>query len=114
MQEHQVNLCDLEITSSHGEILSPPEVAMLASFRCTSKCNSLSVQHTSASGAVVLGGMEDGSLVRLRMSLPSLPGASPSAICLTEGDFEETDLVAFSKPHAGPCTCVSAAERTLK
>lgn len=59
---------------------------------------------TLATGeTVAVAGSAEGCLCRLRMQVPGVPGALPSAIQLQGGqDFEEACLTPWLSPHTGP------------
>lgn len=96
--------------------MASPEVSTLSSFVTRSCCSSVDVgkrtPSVQGSGTVIVAGSQDGSLYRMRLTLPSVPGSSPSAIRFQGGDFDEAELLPFSRPHSAPCTSVSVHENS--
>eukprot|EP00890_Picochlorum_soloecismus_P001225 jgi/Picsp_1/2102/NSC_05567-R1_nucleoporin 43kda len=106
-QEYQTSLYGLEVRRKHGCIIETPQLSLLASFQTASRCHALDVEQCSSDSAILVAGSSDGSLYRLRLQIPSLPGSLPSDIRLKEQDFQETELLPFVKPHSSCCTSVS-------
>ena len=99
VREHQLNLMNLNVQKLFGEIDDVPEVSLLSSFTVPRAVASLDVSQETRGSTMVVAGGDDGALYRLRLTLPTAPGSSPSAIRLDTADFGETDLLEFCRPH---------------
>lgn len=101
-------LSSISLQKKGGDVLGVPQLESLASFETQALCTSLDVHHDPVtSSVVVVAGLDDGTLVRLRMNVPTLPGSSPSAIRLQNGDFVDTQLLTWARPHRHTCSSVS-------
>lgn len=99
VREHQLNLVNLNVQKLLGEIDEVPEVSLLSSFSVPRAVTSLDVAQETRGSTVVVAGGDNGALYRLKLSLPTAPGSSPSAIRLDTADIGETDLLEFCRPH---------------
>ncbi|KAI8102130.1 hypothetical protein M9435_005736 [Picochlorum sp. BPE23] len=113
-KEYQLSLCNLCVEKKYGDIIAPPDVSVLASFQTPGCCSTVDVarsnQSFQGSSDVIVAGSKHGHLHRLRLTVPNVPGSCPSAIRLREGDFDDTVLTSFARPHRGPCTSVSVQD----
>lgn len=99
VREHQLNLMNLNVQKLFGEIDDVPEVSLLSSFTVPRAVASLNVSQETRGSTIVVAGGDDGALYRLKLTLPTAPGSSPSAIRLDTADIGETDLLEFCRPH---------------
>jgi WD40 repeat protein len=99
VREHQLNLMNLNVQKLFGEIDDVPEVSLLSSFTVPRAVVSLDVSQETRGSTMAVAGGDDGALYRLKLSLPTAPGSSPSAIRLDTADIGETDLLEFCRPH---------------
>ena len=114
VQEYQMNLCNFRVEKKIGGILGTPDLSLLSTFVCPSRCTTVDVgkQSKSLHGecSMIVAGSADGHLYRMKLTLPTIPGSSPSAIRLDSADFVDTDLLVFAKPHRGCCSSVAVHE----
>ena len=99
VREHQLNLMNLNVQKLLGEIDDVPELSLLSSFTTPRAVTSLDVPQETRGSTIVVAGGEDGALYRLKLTLPTTPGSSPSAIRLDTADIGETDILEFCRPH---------------
>ena len=111
VREQQLNLINLNVHKVMGEIADPPEVSLLSSFSVPSRSvTCMDVSQETRGSAVVVAGGDDGGLYRLKLTLPTTPGSSPSAVRLDAADIGETDLLEFCRPHGHLVTDVRVHE----
>jgi hypothetical protein len=86
-------------------------IDLLASFPSTNRLTALTSQKLDEGNVLVLSGAADGSLKRLRMSVPRMFGGDPSAIRIAEDDlaYDEVDSCtgANGVPHLGAITSIA-------
>jgi WD40 repeat protein len=109
-----MNLCNFRVEKKSGGILGSPELSLLSTFVSHSRCTTIDIgrQFKSFHGdsSMVVAGSTDGHLYRMKLTLPTIPGSSPSAIRLDGSDFENTSLLSFARPHRGFCSSVAVHE----
>jgi WD40 repeat protein len=99
LREYQLSIINLNVQKVLGEIAEAPEVSLLSSFVAPKQVTCLDISQGTRGETMVVGGSSDGSLYRLKLTLPHAPGSSPSAIRLDAADIADADLVEFSRPH---------------
>ena len=110
IREEQLNLLNLNVHKVLGEIADPPEVSLLSSFAVPRPVTCVDVPQETRGSTIVVAGGGDGGLYRLKLTLPTTPGSSPSAIRLDAADIGDTDLLEFSRPHRQLVTDVRVHE----
>ena len=106
-----MNLCNFRVEKKFGGITGSPDLSLLSTFVSPSRCTTVDIGRQSKSlhgdCSMVVAGSTDGHLYRMKLTLPTVPGSSPSAIRLDGSDFENTSLLNFAKPHRGFCSSVA-------
>lgn len=96
-QEYQLSISDLVVGYTSNDVhekFGATHLNLLASFSLAAAPTALRVGKTSSDGSsvMVVVGMKDGSLSRLRLHVPLIPGSLPSSIQLKEEDFDGAAL----------------------
>jgi hypothetical protein len=86
-------------------------VDLLASLPSRKRLTALASQKTDEGNVLILSGAADGSLKRLRMSVPRMFGGDPSSIRIAEDDLAYDEVnpctTTYGVPHHGAITSIS-------
>lgn len=106
LQEYQLTLADLAVAYVASDVAQTPAFNVLASFRTPAAPAALACAEVVGSAVTVVIALADGSLSRLRMQVPTIPGSHPESVQLREEDFEEDALATWMQCHNGPATAI--------
>ncbi|KAG7674832.1 hypothetical protein Ndes2526B_g07672 [Nannochloris sp. 'desiccata'] len=106
-QEHQLTLADLAVGYTANDVSDVQALNVLASFRLPAASTALSTAQFDTNSVAVVVAAADGSLLRLRLQIPTIPGSHPESIQLREEDFDNDYLVCWCPSvHFGPATAI--------
>lgn len=108
LQEHQLTLADLAASYAASDVSDVPALNVLASFRLPVASTALSAAQLDTNSVALVVAAADGSLLRLRLQIPTVPGSHPESIQLREEDIDDDYLVPWCPSvHLGPATAVN-------
>ena len=95
-----------------SDVSQTPAFNVLASFRTPAAPVALACAEAGSSAVTIVIALGDGSLSRLRMQVPLIPGSHPESVQLREEDFEEDALGTWCQTHNGPATAIDIETST--
>ncbi|KAL4420300.1 hypothetical protein ABPG77_001390 [Micractinium sp. CCAP 211/92] len=107
-QEHRLTIIDLVVGHSGDEIVRQPAVARLASFQHSGRVAAVEVADLGGGALALLAASSDGAVSRLRMQVPTQPGARPEDIQLRGEDFDGALLLPWLDAHTAAVTALAA------
>jgi hypothetical protein len=112
-QEHRLSVVDLAVGYAAADVARAPALVTLASFAHRGGgVRAVAAADLAGGGGEVLlvAAGADGSLARLRLGVPTMPGAQPAAVSLAAGDFDGGELAPWlPAAHAGAATAVDVS-----
>ncbi|KAL4428539.1 hypothetical protein ABPG75_002628 [Micractinium tetrahymenae] len=108
-QEHRLTIIDLVVGHSGDEIVRQPAVARLASFQHSGRVAAVEVADLGGGALALLAASSDGTVSRLRMQVPTQPGARPEDIQLRGEDFDGALLQPWLDAHTAAVTALAAS-----
>jgi hypothetical protein len=97
----------LAVGYAANDVSDVPLLNVLASFRLPAASTSLSTAQLDTNSVAIVVAATDGSLLRLRLQIPNIPGSQPESIQLREEDFDNDYLVSWCPSiHLGPTTAI--------
>jgi WD40 repeat protein len=90
-----------------NDVADVPSLNVLASFRLPAASTSLKTAQLDSNYVAIVTATADGSLFRLRLQIPTIPGSQPESIQLREEDFDDDYLISWCPSiHLGPATAI--------
>jgi WD40 repeat protein len=98
----------LAVSYAANDVADAPALNVLASFRLPAASTALSTAQLDNNSVALVVAAADGSLSRLRLQIPTIPGSHPESIQLREEDFDDDYLVSWCPSvHLGPATAIA-------